>query len=99
VATGASLLIGKPVKWVEERTENLISTGFARDFHMSGDLALDAEGRMLALRVSLDSDNGAFFADAQPSKFYQLTPWKSASLEACRRSAPIQGGSLKSGFV
>jgi carbon-monoxide dehydrogenase large subunit len=69
VATAASLLIGKPVKWVEDRTENLISTGFARDFHMTGDLALDKNGKMLALRVHLDSDNGAFYADAQPSKF------------------------------
>jgi carbon-monoxide dehydrogenase large subunit len=69
VATAASLLIGRPVKWVEDRSENLISTGFARDFHMTGDLALDKDGKMLALRVHLDSDNGAFFADAQPSKF------------------------------
>src|SRR5262249_41632745 len=30
VATAASLLLGRPVKWIEERTENLISTGFAR---------------------------------------------------------------------
>jgi carbon-monoxide dehydrogenase large subunit len=69
VATAASLLLGRPVKWVEDRTENLISTGFARDYHMTGDLALDKDGKMLALRVHLDSDNGAFFADAQPSKF------------------------------
>ncbi|HET7420459.1 MAG TPA: aerobic carbon-monoxide dehydrogenase large subunit [Candidatus Dormibacteraeota bacterium] len=68
VATAASLLIGRPVKWVEDRTENLISTGFARDFHMTGDLAVDKDGRMLALRVHLDSDNGAFFSDAQPTK-------------------------------
>ena len=39
VATAASLLIGKPVKWIESRTENLISTGFARDYHMHGELA------------------------------------------------------------
>ena len=57
------------MKWIEDRTENLISTGFARDYHMTGDLALDENGKMLALRVHLDSDNGAFFADAQPSKF------------------------------
>ncbi len=69
VATAASLLIGRPVKWIEDRTENLISTGFARDFHMTGDLALDKDGRITALRVHLDSDNGAFFADAQPTKF------------------------------
>ena len=69
VATAASLLLGRPVKWIEDRNENLISTGFARDYHMTGDLAVDKNGKMLALRVHLDSDNGAFFADAQPSKF------------------------------
>jgi aerobic carbon-monoxide dehydrogenase large subunit len=69
VATAASLLIGKPVKWVEDRSDNLISTGFARDFHMRGEMALSKVGKMLALRVKLLSDNGAFFADAQPSKF------------------------------
>jgi carbon-monoxide dehydrogenase large subunit len=69
VATAASLLIGRPVKWIEDRNENLISTGFARDYHMTGDLAVDENGKMLALRVHLDSDNGAFFSDAQPSKF------------------------------
>jgi carbon-monoxide dehydrogenase large subunit len=69
VATAASLLIGRPVKWIEDRTENLISTGFARDYHMTGDLAVDKDGKMTALRVHLDSDNGAFFSDAQPTKF------------------------------
>ncbi|HZS14750.1 MAG TPA: aerobic carbon-monoxide dehydrogenase large subunit [Candidatus Dormibacteraeota bacterium] len=69
VATAASLLLGRPVKWIEDRTENLISTGFARDYHMTGELALDADNRFIGLRVSLLSDNGAFFSDAQPSKF------------------------------
>jgi aerobic carbon-monoxide dehydrogenase large subunit len=69
VATAASLLIGKPVKWVEDRSENLISTGFARDYYMSGELALRNDGRMLGLRVKMLSDNGAFYADAQPTKF------------------------------
>ncbi|HEU4528793.1 MAG TPA: aerobic carbon-monoxide dehydrogenase large subunit [Actinomycetota bacterium] len=69
VATAASLLLGRPVKWVEDRTENLISTGFARDFHMHGELALKADGTMTGLRVSLLADEGAFHADAQPSKF------------------------------
>jgi aerobic carbon-monoxide dehydrogenase large subunit len=69
VATAASLLLGRPVKWIEDRTENLISTGFARDFHMHGELALKADGTMTGLRVSLLADEGAFHADAQPSKF------------------------------
>ena len=68
VATAASLLLGHPVKWIEERSENLISTGFARDFWMRGEMALKADGTMTGLRVSLDADEGAFHADAQPSK-------------------------------
>jgi len=69
VATAASLVIGQPVKWVETRTENLISTGFARDYYMKGELAVDGDGRILALKVDMLSDQGAFFADAQPTKF------------------------------
>ena len=69
VATVASLLIGKPVKWIESRTENLISTGFARDFHMHAELALDGSGRITGMKADILSDQGAFFADAQPSKF------------------------------
>jgi len=69
VATAASLLLGKPVKWIEERYENLISTGFARDFHMHGEMALSKDGAMKGLRVSLLADEGAFHSDAQPSKF------------------------------
>ncbi len=68
VATAASLLLGRPVKWVEDRTGNLISTGFARDFHMKGELALDDEGKMLGLRVKMLSDQGYAYADAQPTK-------------------------------
>ena len=69
VATAASLLLGRPVKWIEERSENLVSTGFARDFHMHGEMALKSDGTMLGLRTSLQADEGAFHADAQPSKF------------------------------
>jgi carbon-monoxide dehydrogenase large subunit len=68
VATAASLLLGRPVKWVEDRTGNLISTGFARDFHMDGELALAEDGKMLGLRVKMLSDQGYAYADAQPSK-------------------------------
>src|SRR5256714_9707440 len=68
VATAASLLLGRPVKWVEDRTGNLISTGFARDFHMTGELALRNDGKMLGLRVKMLSDQGYAYADAQPSK-------------------------------
>ena len=68
VATAASLLIGRPVKWIDDRTGNLISTGFARDYYMHGDLALKG-GKITGLRVDMLSDQGAFFSDAQPTKF------------------------------
>ncbi len=68
VATAASLLLGRPVKWVEDRTGNLISTGYARDFHMRGELALQGD-RIVGLRVKVLGDHGAFYADAQPTKF------------------------------
>ncbi|MGH8866620.1 MAG: molybdopterin cofactor-binding domain-containing protein, partial [Actinomycetes bacterium] len=48
---------------------NLISTGFARDYYMHGEMALKSDGTMLGLRTSLLADEGAFYADAQPSKF------------------------------
>ena len=69
VATAARCCSDNPVKWIEDRTENLISTGFARDFHMHGELALKSDGTMLGLRASLLADEGAFYADAQPTKF------------------------------
>lgn len=69
IATAASLVIGQPVKWIESRTENLISTGFARDYHMKGELAVSNEGKILGLKVDMVSDQGAFFSDAQPTKF------------------------------
>jgi carbon-monoxide dehydrogenase large subunit len=69
VATAASLLLGAPVKWIEDRSENLISTGFARDYHMTGEMALSADGKITGLRSKVIADHGAFNAAAQPSKF------------------------------
>jgi carbon-monoxide dehydrogenase large subunit len=64
-----SILLGKPVKWIEDKFGNLISTGFARDMYFTGELALRADGKILAVRFHADTDQGAFFSDAQPSKF------------------------------
>jgi aerobic carbon-monoxide dehydrogenase large subunit len=65
----ASILLERPVKWIEDRTGNLISTGFARDIYLHGELALRKDGRILGVRMKATADHGAFFADAQPSKF------------------------------
>jgi aerobic carbon-monoxide dehydrogenase large subunit len=68
-AAVAALTIGRPVKWIETRSENLQSTGFARDYHMEAELAADKDGRVKALRVKTLADHGAFNAAAQPTKF------------------------------
>ncbi|MGH9235228.1 MAG: molybdopterin cofactor-binding domain-containing protein, partial [Acidimicrobiales bacterium] len=39
LAVVGSIVTGKPVKWMEDRSENLMSTGFARDYHMHGEIA------------------------------------------------------------
>jgi aerobic carbon-monoxide dehydrogenase large subunit len=64
-----SIVTGRPVKWVEDRSENLMSTAFARDYHMHGEIAATADGRILGLRAKVLADHGAFNATAQPSKF------------------------------
>jgi carbon-monoxide dehydrogenase large subunit len=65
----ASILTERPVKWIEDKTGNLISTGFGRDVYLQGEMALRKDGKILGLRMHTISDHGAFFADAQPSKF------------------------------
>jgi carbon-monoxide dehydrogenase large subunit len=64
-----AMICGRPVKWVEDRSENLMSTGFARDYDMHGSIAATAEGKILAVRVDAIADHGAFNATAQPSRF------------------------------
>ncbi len=68
-AVVASLTLGRPVKWIETRSENLQSTGFARDYHMTAELAASQDGKIQALRVKTLADHGAFNAAAQPTKF------------------------------
>ena len=64
-----SIVTGKPVKWVEDRSENLMSSSFARDYHMRGEIAATRSGKILGLRVKVIADHGAFNGTAQPTKF------------------------------
>ena len=64
-----SLLLGKPVKWMEDRSENLTSTGFARDYIMVGEIAATNDGRILAIRSNVLADHGAFNGTAAPVKY------------------------------
>jgi len=66
---GASVLTGLPVKWIEDRSENIQADSFARDYHITAELAAKKDGTMRALRVKTVADHGAFDAAANPSKF------------------------------
>lgn len=65
----AAMQTGRPVKWIEDRSENLISTAYARDYVMHGEIAATRDGRMLAVRSTVLADHGAFNGAAVPSKF------------------------------
>jgi carbon-monoxide dehydrogenase large subunit len=69
LAIGASVLTGLPVKWIEDRSENIQADSFARDYHITAELAAKKDGTMKALRVKTVADHGAFDAAANPSKF------------------------------
>ena len=69
IASVASITTGLPVKWIEDRSENLQADSFARDYHITAELAAKNDGTMQALRVKTLADHGAFDAAANPSKF------------------------------
>jgi carbon-monoxide dehydrogenase large subunit len=69
IAIAASVVIGKPIKWVEDRMENLQADSFARDYHMTAELAAKRDGTMTALRIKTLADHGYADAAANPSKF------------------------------
>jgi len=65
----ASIVTGVPVKWVEDRMENLSATAFARDYWMDGKIAATKEGKILGLWCHTTADHGAFDACADPTKY------------------------------
>ena len=67
-AIAGSIVAGVPVKWVEDRTGNLVSTGFARDYIMRSEMCAK-DGKITGLRVDVIADHGAFDSTAQPTKF------------------------------
>jgi carbon-monoxide dehydrogenase large subunit len=69
IAIAASVVVGKPVKWIEDRMENLQADSFARDYHMKAELAAKKDGTITALRIKTLADHGYADAAANPSKF------------------------------
>jgi carbon-monoxide dehydrogenase large subunit len=65
----ASIVTGRPVKWVEDRMDNLMTTAFARDYWMQGKIAATKDGKITGLWCHVTADHGAFDACADPTKF------------------------------
>ena len=65
----ASIVTGRPVKWVEDRIENLSTTAFARDFFMETEIAATKDGKVTGLRCYTVADHGAFDACANATKW------------------------------
>ena len=70
----------RPVKWTAERMEEFLSASQGRDVNSKAELALDANGRILALRVSSRANLGAYATPAGVVIQLLIGPWVSTSV-------------------
>ncbi|WP_179403927.1 xanthine dehydrogenase family protein molybdopterin-binding subunit [Burkholderia guangdongensis] len=71
--TWAAKKIRRPVKWTAERSESFVSDAHGRDHVTKAELALDANGRFLGMRVHTTANMGAYlstFASSVPTILY-----------------------------
>ncbi|MBS1978592.1 MAG: carbon-monoxide dehydrogenase large subunit [Bacteroidetes bacterium] len=69
IAIAVSFLVGKPVKWIEDRSENLQADSFARDYHITAELAGSKSGKIQGVRFKVVADHGYADSQAAPTKF------------------------------
>jgi aerobic carbon-monoxide dehydrogenase large subunit len=62
----AARALGRPVKWTDERSGSFVSDSHGRDHEIYGELALDAEGKFLAVRLTNYANVGAFLSPVAP---------------------------------
>jgi carbon-monoxide dehydrogenase large subunit len=62
----AARALGRPVKWTDERSGSFVSDSHGRDHELFGELALDADGRFLAVRLTNYANVGAFLSPVAP---------------------------------
>jgi CO/xanthine dehydrogenase Mo-binding subunit len=67
----AALTLGRPVKWIESRRENLMAANHAREVGYEIEIGFDADGRILAIRAVIHADIGAYVRTAAlvPAEF------------------------------
>jgi len=62
----AARALGRPVKWTDERSGSFVSDSHGRNHDVVGELALDAEGNFLAVRLMVFANMGAFLSPVAP---------------------------------
>jgi carbon-monoxide dehydrogenase large subunit len=62
----AARALGRPVKWTDERSGSFVSDHHGRDHEMTAELALDADGKFLALRLTGFGNMGAYLGPVAP---------------------------------
>src|SRR5580704_16366595 len=62
----AARALGRPVKWTDERSGSFVSDSHGRDHEVTGELALDADGKFLAVRLTSYANVGAFLSPVAP---------------------------------
>jgi len=67
----AALKLGRPVKWVESRRENLMAANHAREVAYEVEIGFDRQGRILGMRAIIHADIGAYVRTAAlvPAEF------------------------------
>ena len=62
----ASKILGRPVKWTDDRSGSFLSDQHGRDHDFTGELALDKDGNILAVRMTGFANVGAYLANVGP---------------------------------
>jgi len=75
VALHAAMKLTRPIKWIAERTESFLSDLHGRDHVSHAKLALDSNGKFLAMKASIVANAGAYCSQSGP-----IIPWFGASM-------------------
>ena len=70
----------RPVKWTSERSEEFVSSTHGRDLQSHGELALDEQGKILALRLASQANVGAYPTGAGVAIQLMIGPWVQTSV-------------------
>src|ERR671934_2436404 len=62
----AARALGRPVKWTDERSGSFVSDSHGRDHELTAELALDADGTFLAVRITNYGNMGGFLSQVAP---------------------------------